>query len=73
MDQLVRLGRAEQTDIDEILGQFDVLDADQSGSLDMQDIMQGLEKQRDAERQVEGGGGAPAPVAAPGGMFTAPP
>ena len=42
---LVRLGRAEAADIDEILQQFDVLDADGSGTLDMQDIKDGFTRQ----------------------------
>ena len=47
---LVRLGRAEQQDIDEILAQFDVLDEDRSGTLDMNDIVEGLKKQEQREQ-----------------------
>jgi Ca2+-binding EF-hand superfamily protein len=50
---LVRLGRAEQQDIDEILAQFDVLDEDRSGTLDMNDIVEGLKKQEQREQREQ--------------------
>ena len=42
---LVRLGKAQADDIEEILEQFEVLDEDGSGSLDYEDIKRALARQ----------------------------